>query len=426
MLNKEGNRELAYLERITAIEPIVGSDNCECAMVGGWKAMVRKNTFAVGDICVVFEYDSLLDASNPAFAFMAAKKYRIKPQRYTFGGKGDFVSDCLVMSPTDFGWDIGINPDGIAEGVITKDKKAIACGDGLTEYLNIKYWEVEDNQRKAPSVNKYKKMAQRHSKLFAKPLFRWLMRRDWGKKLLFVFFGKKKDNKNSWISWVVKTDEDRIQSCTYLLNEEEQTPWIATEKIDGTSTTFTMLQNKPKKRHMFVCSRNVVFDTSEKAEKNFYAETDGNVYLEMAEKYNMNEVLNYILDSHPDWKFITIQGETYGGTIQKRKYGDEHKLAIFNFIWEDAGGNHRLNPIEMRDMINDINKATSFETKLEIVPIVNEAYMLPKTCDEVIAYAHGESVIDGKEREGLVFRDCNGVRSFKAVDPDFLIKYHNS
>lgn len=43
-------RELAYVVKIDAIEPIVGSDNCEAAIVGGWKVMVRKNTFQPGDL----------------------------------------------------------------------------------------------------------------------------------------------------------------------------------------------------------------------------------------------------------------------------------------------------------------------------------------------------------------------------------------
>lgn len=30
-----GRRELAYVVKIDDIKPIVGSDNCECAVVGG-------------------------------------------------------------------------------------------------------------------------------------------------------------------------------------------------------------------------------------------------------------------------------------------------------------------------------------------------------------------------------------------------------
>lgn len=36
MVNKEtGIRELAYIVKIDDIQPIEGSDNCECAVIGG-------------------------------------------------------------------------------------------------------------------------------------------------------------------------------------------------------------------------------------------------------------------------------------------------------------------------------------------------------------------------------------------------------
>ena len=85
-------RELAYLARVDAIEPIIGSDNCECAVVGGWKVMVRKNTFAAGDLGIYFEIDSKVDTTKPEFAFLASKGGKIKTQRYTFGGKGLMIS----------------------------------------------------------------------------------------------------------------------------------------------------------------------------------------------------------------------------------------------------------------------------------------------------------------------------------------------
>lgn len=54
MLNEKGNRELAYIVKIDDIEPIVGSDNCEAAIVGGWKIMTRKGTFKKGRFSSLF------------------------------------------------------------------------------------------------------------------------------------------------------------------------------------------------------------------------------------------------------------------------------------------------------------------------------------------------------------------------------------
>lgn len=111
MLNKQGIRELAYVVRIDGIEPITGSDNCEAAIVGGWKIMVRKNTFKPGDLAIYFEIDSQVPASD-TFAFLAAKHYKVKSQRYTFGGKGNFISQGLLMHPTDFGWSYNQDKNG--------------------------------------------------------------------------------------------------------------------------------------------------------------------------------------------------------------------------------------------------------------------------------------------------------------------------
>ena len=94
-------------------------------------------------------------------------------------------------------------------------------------------------------------MAQRNGKLFSKQPFRWLMKRDWGRKILFVFFGKKRD-KRGWPAWVVKTDEERVENMPYIL--ENKDPWIASEKLDGSSTTFTIKRKLFGRYDFYVCS----------------------------------------------------------------------------------------------------------------------------------------------------------------------------
>ena len=61
------------------------------------------------------------------------------------------------------------------------------------------------------------RMAQRRPDIFKKPWAKWMMRREWGKKVMFLFFGKKKDKKNAWPSWIKKkTDEERCQNMPWL------------------------------------------------------------------------------------------------------------------------------------------------------------------------------------------------------------------
>ena len=81
-------------------------------------------------------------------------------------------------------------------------------GTDVTDMIGVRYAVEEDNIRKAKADPdaKYKSMAARHKDLAKKNWFRWLMKRNWGKKLLFFFFGKKKDNPKGFPSWITKTD----------------------------------------------------------------------------------------------------------------------------------------------------------------------------------------------------------------------------
>lgn len=408
MLNEKKERELAYLVRVDEIRPIPGRDRVECAVVGGWTIMVRKDQFKPGDIGIYFEIDSKVPEKEP-FMFLDAKHFKIKTQKYKTP-EGQFWSQGLLMAPSDFGWtalEAGSSDEAVGVIINGKVHKVNNESRFLTKELGVVYNEPEDNKRKANSIDKYKKMASRHPKLFTKKPIRWLMKRNWGKKLLFVFFGKKKDKRSAWPAWVSKTDEERVQNMPWILQDKSE--WVATEKIDGTSTTFTMRRGKFNKKEFYVCSRNVVFDTPD---KNCYYDT--NVYLEMAEKYNVREVLSKMLDKY-NLEWITLQGETYGNSIQKRDYHlKDHNFCGFNLIFSDEG---RLDSVRAA--------ALALEFGIPWVPIVDRHFILPDTVEELLEIATGESVVDGDPREGLVFRSADGKRSFKAVSNSFLMKYHN-
>lgn len=400
MINKNTQmRELAYVVKIDDIEPIVGSDNCEAAVVGGWKVMVRKNTFQPNNLAIYFEIDSHVDTDKPEFAFLEKKHGNIKTQKYTFGGKNPgFYSQGLLMAAEDFGW----------------NKEDLHEGDFLTEKLGVTYAVAEDNKRKAKSnpdakinaaLARHPKIAKKYGKKIKNNKFL-----RWGFLLLF---GRKKDVRD-WPLEVRKTDEERIENRVWTL-EDSNKVWIATEKVDGSSTTFHLRRKKPfKKEEFFICSRNVVFNTPDKP--NYYSDTIGkNIYLDMAEKYNIKEVLQKLLDANPDAKWVTVQGETYGNKVQKRDYGlKEQDFMAFNLIFSHCG---RVNTITMKKILDEFNVPT--------VPIVREKYHLPPTIEELRDFVHNESsLIDGGMKEGIVFRSEDAGDSFKCVDPEFLVKFH--
>lgn len=319
------------------------------------------------------------------------------------------ISQGLLMHAEDFGWTIS---DSLCAIIDNHGKVHTTAEEDrfLTKELGITYADEEDNQRKAPPVDKYKKMAQRNPQLFKKPMIRWFMRREWGRKLMFFFFGKPKDKKNGWPVWVSKTDEERIQNMPWILNDEGE--WVATEKIDGSSTTFTMKRGPHNKKAFYVCSRNVCFDTVDKP--CYY---DINIYWEMAQKYDMYNILSQLLDKFPNSEWVTIQGETYGAGVQKRDYSLEgHDFKAFNLILSECG---RVGSLDMQRILET-------EMNIPCVPIlgvmkINEF----KNTDDILTFAEGNSVVDNKQREGIVFRSIDGTKSFKAVSNSFLLKYHS-
>jgi hypothetical protein len=406
MLNKNQERELVYVVLIDGIEPIPGYDRVEHAIVGGWRVIVQKGQFKVGDPAIYFEIDSRVPADKECFAFLEKRHYKVKTLKMC-----KTISQGLLMHAYDFpGWDLSI----LGDGIIDDENVYHRYNDEsrfLTKKLGVTYADDEDNQRKAPSIDKYKKMEMRHRKLFKNPIIHWFMRYKFGRKVMFFFFGKKKDKKNGWPAWVQKTDEERVQNMPWILNSTDK--WIATEKIDGTSTTFTMKRGKFGRKSFYVCSRNVCF-----GEENKPCYYDTNVYWEMAKKYDIYNVLSAMLDIFPNEEWITIQGETYGDGVQKRDYSlKEHEFAAFNLIFASRG---RVSTLEMIDLLWK-------KYAIPCVPIVEENIDFTDkfaTLEDMLLWAEGNSQVDGLPREGIVFRTTDGQKSFKAVSNSFLLKYH--
>lgn len=408
MLNKNNERELAYVVTVEAVTPIEGYDRVELAHVGGWTIVVGKNEFHAGDPAIYFEIDSKLPEVEPFInmEFLAKKHYKIKTQKMC-----RVLSQGLLMSAANFGWQ-----------TIEGDNCAIVDNEGnyhkvddesrfLTKQLGITYAVAEDNKRKAsnnPNA-KINSALARHPKI-AKKYGKFIKNHKFVKWLFLLMCDDRRDKKSDWPAWVKKTDEERIQNVPWILNDKE--PWVATEKIDGSSTTFTMKRGKwPHKDEFYVCSRNVVFNKPDKT--CFY---DTNVYIEMAEKYDIYNKMKDLLYNHfADCEWITIQGETYGPGIQKRDYhAPEHDFMAFNFITSKDG---RWGTEKMVDLLQK-------HIGIPCVPVLNTNFILPDTVEELLAYATAESVCDHDLREGIVFRSKDGSKSFKAVSNEYLLKYH--
>lgn len=401
MLNEKNQRELAYLVTVDEIREIPGYDRICQYRTGGWWCVSGKGDYQVGDIALYIEIDSLCPYTDE-FAFLNEafneEGIKVKPDRHKIKtqkfAKGTAISQGLLCPLKDF-----------------PKLQGKPVGYFCTEQLGITYYEAEDNKRKA-DYSKYTSMQARHKKFFKTKLGKWLMKREWGRKLCFFFLGKKKDKKTgerafpTHFPYIHKSDEERVENMPWILENKE--PWVKTLKIDGTSTTFILERKGKNKFEFYVLSRNV---RQLKEDQACFHEI--NVYWEMAKKYNIENFLKEQLELHSDWKYVSIQGETAGPLVQANPHNlKERQFYGFNFIDSQRG---RWNSVEARDYVA--------KWGIQWVPIVDENYILPDSMEEFKASADGPCELPGATglREGYVYRDLKGEKSFKNVSNQFLL-----
>ena len=384
-------RALAYVVTIDEIRPIEGYDRVEYARTNGWWVIINKtDNLAVGDKCVYFEVDSKVNPLDERFAFLEKRDYRIKTIKMC-----KVYSQGLLIPLSTFPelGDLDINTD-------------------VTDALKVTYYEPADNQRKANTPDpmaKYKSMAARHAKLARKKWFRWLVKRDWGRRLLFVFFGKKKDSPKGWpthFPFIHKTDEERCENLPKMLGYDK--PLVVTEKLDGTSTTFILERKGKNKFEFYVLSRNVR-QMGEKQE----CYHDHNIYWDMAFKYNIEAVLKDMLTLRPDLQYVCIQGESVGSVQGNPLKLAEDDFYAFNFIDSEKG---RWSSPE--------GAALLAKYGIKWVPILDTNFMMPTDMEEFKQMATAKSVVNpAVMREGIVLRDPTTDFSFKNVSREYLLNH---
>jgi hypothetical protein len=379
-------RALAHIEKIEWIRSIEGANNIELIGILGWCCIAKIGEFKEGDLAVYIEIDSKCPANDERFAFLESKHYKIKTMKL---GKFNVFSQGLALP-------ISLFPE-------LQDKR---IGDDVTKELKITYSSAEDIKRKSNNIDpeaKYKSMANRHKKIFSKPIVRKIMRYKIGRKVMFLFFGRKKDNPKKFPEWIVKTDEVRVENCPWILESTDK--WVKTEKADGTSCTYAV-DKKKNKYEFIVCSRNV-----RQADRNQETYHESNIYWELADKYGIEKILTDYATKN-GYNRVVLQGEGVG-LVQGNPYKfKENDLYVFNLIIE---GN-RVGTVDMAQFCNEYG--------LKHVPIIDTNYELPHTMEEMKLETDGYSELNPKvKREGFVYRSIDGKQSFKNVSREYLLKH---
>lgn len=380
-----GERALAYVVAIDEIKPIEGYDRVEYARTNGWWVVISKNdSLKVGDKCVYFEIDSKVPATDERFKFLEPKKFKIKTQKMC-----KVYSQGLLMP-------LRLFPE-LGDAEINTD---------VTQKLGVVYSIAEDNVRKRSTNcdSKYKSMGARHPKLFKTKPVRWLMKRKWGRRLLFLFFGKKKDKPLAFPDFVKKTDEERVENQPWRVGDGKQ--YVLTEKLDGTSSTYALRRKGRTKYEFYVCSRNV-----RQADENQKTYHDHNIYWDMAFKYDIERHLREYLEAHKECEWVCIQGESVGSVQGNPLKLDDDDLYVFNFITSKLG---RSGSLEGKEIVESWG--------MKWVPVLGIGET-QATMEELKEFADGKSAVNPNVlREGIVYRSLDGSDSFKNVSRQFLLK----
>jgi RNA ligase (TIGR02306 family) len=369
----EDERKLATVRVVSELKPIEGADLIELAIVDGWQCVVKKGEFNVGDKVIYCEIDSLLPI-KPEYEFLRKSCYRKMPD----GTEGFRVKSMRLRGQLSQGLLLPVLSLNSEEYVVEKrDGEYFLMEVGSVPYSPVMVLNEGIDVTRYLGIIKYELPIPAN------------------------LAGLVKGN---FPSFLRKTDEERIQNVGWVLGRFEDTEFYATEKIDGSSSTFYI-----KEGTFGVCSRNLELK-----------ETDDNTFWTIARTIELEKKMKAYKESH-GFNFA-LQGETHGLGIQKNKYRlYDVKIRFFNMFNID----------EQRFVDLDEFEAALKEMELEMVPIIYRNFKLPKTVNEVLTLAEGKSVLNKDvEREGLVFRPMKemsvfrlGRLSFKAISNKFLLKF---
>jgi RNA ligase (TIGR02306 family) len=335
-------RKLASVQIIRGIEPIEDADLIELAIINNWRVVVsKKDGYKLGEKVIYCEIDSFLPIREE-FEFLRKSSYKkILDQEgfrlKTIRLRGQ-ISQGLIL------------PLSLLEGDYNE-------GDDVTDLLGITKYEQPIDAKIRGKI------------------------------------------KGLFPSFIEKTDEERVQNLTSKYGGYKDIPFYATEKLDGTSTTYYV-----KDGEFGVCSRNIELKEPEQGET-------PSIQWRIAQELGLKEKM--IAFNKQTKQNIAIQGELIGFNIQ----GNPYKLKNQQFYIFTAFDINNYKKLGLDEI-----KAYASIFELNLVPIVKEYKTLPEI-DDLIYSADGKSKLNPTaNREGLVLRTYDNKISFKVISNNYLLK----
>jgi RNA ligase (TIGR02306 family) len=354
-------RKLATIRKIEEINPIPDADAIECAIVGGWKVVVKKNDFKVGDLAIYCEIDSFI--SNSIAPYLTKEGH--EPKEYE-GIKGErlrtirlrkTLSQGLLLPVDQFDGTRCFLPQVQVElGDFTMGPKMVYEGDDVTEVLGIKKWERPMDAQLAGMA------------------------------------------RGNFPSNFPKTDAERVQNLRNDLQKwiDEEVKFEVSMKLDGSSMSGAKLDDV-----VHVCSRNLSLKLDQ----------EGNTFIDTAKKIGLIDLLTNFEQE------IAIQGELLGTGIQNNQEKiNGHEFFVFE-IFKIKEGKY-MTATERREFC----KANGLKHVPVLHESITLKELGINSIADALEYAEGPSMNPSAKREGVVFKNEDGSIKFKSISNSWLMK----
>ena len=366
----ENNNSVCYMATINEIKPIVGADNIELAVVGGWNCITQKGVQKAGDVVIIATTDAVIpealsDEIGVTSYLRKGGRVRTVKLRGTY-------SECLII------------PNKYLHGRTTIGDWDLKDGSDCMHIFNIIKYE--------PPV----KMVQLAN----------------GKKIRY------QTNPNFHVYYKFPN----LKNVPDLFTEEDDVE--ITRKIHGTNARYGIVKkirlstwDSIKKffgfgnmwdAYEFVVGSHNVEKGSDS--NGFY---DTNVWYDIEKKYDIkNKLWEYVKAGADIGDGITLYGEIYGAGIQK---GYDYGLKEIEFVGFDVKENG-----EYLDTMNT-NVVISSVLKL---PYVEQLYFGKWSQEVQDKYTFNNFIPNTKvPEEGIVIKYHTGAREkvAKVINPDYSI-----
>lgn len=355
-------RHLATIRKILELNPIPEADAIEVATVDGWKVVVKKGEFTVGDLCVYFEIDSFLPIREE-FEFLRKSSFKRMGEQEGFRLKTvklrGQVSQGLLIPISDT-----LATDWSYTFFNAEHARSLQAGDDVTDLLGVQKYEPPVPAELAGQI------------------------------------------RGNFPSFIRRTDQERCQNIVHdIFVENEDSRYEITMKVDGTS--FTGYFNHGQEG---VCGRNWELKTD-----------DSNAFNTLVLMFTASGLRDALRELGENF---AVQGELMGPGIQgNRERLTAHKLFVFDIY--DIDNACYLAPHRRHEVLHKLYELGLKKDMVEHVPVIAMAESLEDLgvygIDGLLKYAEGPSVVH-PVREGLVFKRVDGDFSFKAISNDFLLR----